>query len=508
MNRGKGRVVAKRTSGPGSRGGAARVSDVPDGPLSPIEAAMDALTLVRTGEAGLLAAAWAFVQDVAARDAADLDDPQAWDSAGPIAGEGTPVVFAGVEEEFGAPLGMSARGADRLLSDAAELAVRLPRVWARVGQGTLDPKRARFLAKNTQNLTAEAAAWVDAYAETIIDKLSFTRIQRLTEEAQIRFGDYPTDDEAETLHHVTITPQPARGLSTVTMCLDSDDAHRLDQSLTHLAAHLKTLGDTSPLDTRRAKAAGLLASPQQCLDLLATTPDQANTTHAHHDPTDPRLLATRGSLPTVQLIVRIDATTLTTLNTTGDTVDTSAVAPGRGTDGAVAGGGVGPGGHPVARTDRLGAQALDVIRRWIGHHQVIVKPILDLGATTTRGIDAYEIPASLRTTITETHPTCVFPWCQCRSDICDLDHITPYNHTPPRNPGDPPGGPPTRLPQTRYENLAPLCRKHHLMKTHRGWTYHREENTDPKTGQTHTTYHWTSPQGHHFTINPWGTTSL
>src|SRR5690606_39265744 len=45
------------------------------------------------------------------------------------------------------------------------------------------------------------------------------------------------------------------------------------------------------------------------------------------------------------------------------------------------------------------------------------------------------------------------------------------------------GGPPG---QTRLANLAPLCRSHHRLKTHRGWDYRR---------RTDGTYAWTDRWG-------------
>ena len=58
------------------------------------------------------------------------------------------------------------------------------------------------------------------------------------------------------------------------------------------------------------------------------------------------------------------------------------------------------------------------------------------------------------------------------------------------------GGPPG---QTSTDNLAPLCRLHHRMKTHGGWTY-----TTVEPG----TYLWQSPHGHTWLRDPSGTTDL
>ncbi|MFD2795468.1 HNH endonuclease signature motif containing protein [Promicromonospora vindobonensis] len=63
----------------------------------------------------------------------------------------------------------------------------------------------------------------------------------------------------------------------------------------------------------------------------------------------------------------------------------------------------------------------------------------------------------------------------------DLDHIQPFDHDHASQPQGTPG-------QTRAQNLQPLCRKHHLLKTHAGWGVVR----DPVSGVTT----WVAPTGH------------
>ncbi len=71
--------------------------------------------------------------------------------------------------------------------------------------------------------------------------------------------------------------------------------------------------------------------------------------------------------------------------------------------------------------------------------------------------------------------TCVFPWCGRNARLCDLDHVIPYDHDHPEE-----GGP------TATDNLAPLCRRHHRLKTRGRWRY---EMTEPGV------FIWTSPLG-------------
>jgi len=78
----------------------------------------------------------------------------------------------------------------------------------------------------------------------------------------------------------------------------------------------------------------------------------------------------------------------------------------------------------------------------------------------------------------------VFPWCTRAARRCDKDHVIPHSA----------GG------TTCSCNLAPLCRRHHRLKTHApGWSYTK---LDP------TTYLWTSPHGYQFLHTTQGTTDV
>jgi hypothetical protein len=92
----------------------------------------------------------------------------------------------------------------------------------------------------------------------------------------------------------------------------------------------------------------------------------------------------------------------------------------------------------------------------------------------------------LRAAVVDRDRTCCFPQCDGPAIACDLDHIDPFDHT--LNPATLPAGTPG---QTRAGNLQPLCRGHHNLKTHHGWTAHR----DPTTGATV----WTAPTGNTYT---------
>lgn len=130
--------------------------------------------------------------------------------------------------------------------------------------------------------------------------------------------------------------------------------------------------------------------------------------------------------------------------------------------------------------------SVEQVREWCTHpdthadthadSQVVIKPVIDLAGHVS--VAAHEVPDRLKQMQRLLHHTCVFPACTRRA--VDHDHIDPAAR----------GGPTTDM------NIAPLCRRHHRLKTHGGWRY---EKTGP------TTFEWRSPAGHTFRRDHTGT---
>ena len=114
-------------------------------------------------------------------------------------------------------------------------------------------------------------------------------------------------------------------------------------------------------------------------------------------------------------------------------------------------------GHGVCRVPGIGPTALGVVKSWLGHHRVTVRPVIDLNDPPPP-VDCYEIPTRHRQHVQLRHPASTFPWSTTTIGM-DLDHIRPYLAL---KRGGPPG-------QTRVDGLAPNARTEHRCVTHGRW---------------------------------------
>jgi hypothetical protein len=122
-----------------------------------------------------------------------------------------------------------------------------------------------------------------------------------------------------------------------------------------------------------------------------------------------------------------------------------------------------------------GPIAADVARIWLQDattwRRLVVDPVdghlLDFGPLV------HDPPPRLDRFVRARDQRCVFPGCNRSAIRADLDHQVPFR-------ADGSGG------STSAANLAALCRRHHRLKTHAGWSY----VTEPDGSIT-----WTSPSG-------------
>ncbi len=412
-------------------------------PTEVIERARDARTQAKRAAAEELelALAWAHLHPCPAGET-----PAHWgevdlhgEATAPLAGPGAPWVAEFAPADLGAALSISLDAARSLVGDALELAHRLPRLWDLVRELRVPAWRARGIARETRDLSADAALFADRLIAATPDRIGLVNAARLVQEARLYFDpDRAIADEEAALakRGVWLRPGATPATTEISMLLDTPDAELFDQSVTRVAADLRALGDTDPLDLRRARAVGVLADPQYALDLMSGREGAAPTQN--------------GRAATLYLHLRPEDLA----------AETGAVS-----------------------IERLGAATTELLTQWLARctdrgGKVTVRPVLNLADTAA--VDRHDPPTTMREQVLLTDAHCVFPGCGRDSRACDLDHITEYL---PMEDGGPPG-------QTRAENLAPLCRTHHRVKTHTAWTYKRGPDG----------YTWTSPTGHQYDV--------
>lgn len=406
-------------------------------------------------EAELLeaAVAWAAMHSTDSIDAAATwTDATYGDTGVPVAGPGAPLVTEFSIPEFATAVGVSTDVGRAYVGEAVELRHRLPRLWKRVVTGDLQAWRARRIARQTICLTAEAAGFVDSHVSHVAHKIGPTQVDRLIEEAIVRFMPDEADRrrrEAKDGRHVSIFKDQVTFEGTVHLDAEIDlaDAIDLDEALSSTAAQLKALGSDDGLNARRSTALGEIARHQLTLDLASETDADPTSVEPARTP-DPRRSSPPGPRQVV-LYVHISEAALT--------------------------------GRGLARVENTRSfVSTDQVADWCGNPDthVTVKPVIDLADHIS--VNAYEVPDRMTEQATLADHTCVFPWCTRPARRCDCDHIDAYDT----------GGP------TCSCNIAPLCRSHHRLKSHSAWRYVPIERG---------TYLWTSPHGLQFLRNHEGT---
>lgn len=379
-----------------------------------------------------------------------------------LAGPGTPEVAEFAPAELGSALGVSTYAAQLLVGDSLELRHRLPRLWTRIKAGTLQAWRGRQIAERTRGLSMEAAAWVDAQVAPFAHKIGLRRVIDAVEAALIRFDPEAAAKKAKEAadgRGVWVDDEMTDGTRSIRIQVDALDAAAFDNTIDHIADALAALGDTDRKAVRRAKAVGTIADPQGALDLLdertvvdgdgrssKTTPSAGKGNRSAH-------VAGRAK---VTLYVHLHEAALAA-------------------------------GHGVGRVEGLGAVTVEKICDWVGRSDVVIKPVRDLADAAS--VDAYEVPDRMSEIVILRNPCCPFPYCNNLSRNKDMDHIEEYEP-----PGD--GGPPG---QTASDKLGPLCRRHHRLKTHGGWTYAMPE---------HGIYLWRSPLGRRYLVDHTGASAV
>lgn len=96
------------------------------------------------------------------------------------------------------------------------------------------------------------------------------------------------------------------------------------------------------------------------------------------------------------------------------------------------------------------------VARAIAAGSVWSRMVLDPLDGTVRELTTpkYRPPAAMADLVRAEQPECSMPGCSQPADDCDLDHLLPWP-----------------IGSTCVDGLGPLCRRHHLLRTHAGWSF-------------------------------------
>lgn len=101
----------------------------------------------------------------------------------------------------------------------------------------------------------------------------------------------------------------------------------------------------------------------------------------------------------------------------------------------------------------------------------------ETGTVLSVGKKHYTVPKDMRKWLRVRDGTCRFPGCNRNAKYSDVDHTTAWEHDG----------------ETRTDNLAHLCPKHHKLKHETGWNLSQGDDG---------VLIWVSPSGHRYTTEP------
>ncbi|WP_427884852.1 hypothetical protein ACQHIV_21960 [Kribbella sp. GL6] len=215
-----------------------------------------------------------------------------------LGGDGCPEIAEFAVAEFAVVIGASPGVGRELIADALALRYRFPLTWARIQAGEATPWKARQIVRACTKLDHAAAEYVDGRVAAIIDTISPYRLDKIADAAR-KYADSQraADDAAEAADErgVYVGRGDKHGNKTIYIKAPAAAVNRHDTAIADIAEALKTLGDTRPLQHRRAEAVGILPDPRFTQELLT----QAAQTPTHPAPTQPTPAesASNGSAP-------------------------------------------------------------------------------------------------------------------------------------------------------------------------------------------------------------------
>jgi hypothetical protein len=408
----------------------------------------------------------------------------------PLGGQGTPEVLEFAAAELGARMETTVGSARALMADALDLRHRLPELWQLILAGAVPAWRARKVAQATRHLSRDSAMQVDAAVVPSIVGLPWGRFETLMHAKIIEADPQAAEERAkiwEAERFVRAGRTGQTGLKLLIAKANAGDVIWFMATLNRIAEILRLQGDHESADVRRSKAIGILAQPARALQLLWEFRNEQHPKPERQQPEEPIDNASNPpfeSSPASPAAERpvSGADDLRQAEPSEEPLGQALIIQPSGVDqrkvrpqvmlhihlsyeallaanahATALGGGVG-------RLEGVGPVTLGHVRRFLADTacDVCVQPVIDLQDTPP--VDGYEIPRRIREAMFLRTPASCFPYAASNHRM-ELDHTIPY--LPPAR-GGPPG-------QTGVQNLGPLSRIEHRIKTHSRWRVRQPE---------------------------------
>lgn len=423
-------------------------------------------------------AAWAAAG--AARAAAALADRPSMNPRWPdAAGDVSEPNVAG--EELAMRLGCSRRQARALVRHGQAFESALAWTGDALARGEIDATKARIVADALAEVPVPVAL---AVQERVLDGAARRTPTQLARDVARALVEVDPDAAAERYasaergRRVDAPRVLPNGMAGVWAVLPATSAVRLDSALGSLARSARTAGDPRTLDQLRADllvdltvgtvegsvAAAALASlgsstPAPAVDTAhALAPGSAafevqsgSRTGGHGAEEVDSVRQTRSGRPAPRTEVRVTVALSTLLGLDDAPADLAGYGP-------------------------ITAEAARALARDGTWRRIVTDPLS--GAVLDVGRTRYRPPADLDEHVRVRDRTCARPGCAAAADSCDLDHTEEYHRA---------------QGTTSDGNLAPLCRRDHVVKTDGGF---RLVQVEPGVVE------WTTPTGHRYRVRP------
>ncbi|WP_431835762.1 DUF222 domain-containing protein [Cellulomonas sp. Y8] len=456
----------------------------------------------------------------------------------PLAGA-PPTVRCVAGDELAMRLGWPRLSATKLVHRGVFLDGMLAATREALETGRIDAAKCEVIVEGVKDLASEGAQSVEDEVLPDAHQCSKAQLERRVQQA-VRLvdpeGEAARHDRARRTRRVGHPRSLPHGMASMWLVLAAEDATRVDGVLDHTARVAKALGDGRTLDELRADGlrdlvVGDVPASEGPAFEVRLDPPAPVIPEPRVSPDDPRSPLWGKPVP-ARLVDPVPTGTLVPLDAT--TLEPAAGAPPAPSPAPA------PGAQPAATAlaptavpatahrgctrcagrpgaevritvdastliglddqpadlegygpiDAVRARALAVGGVW---RRLVTDPLthrlLDVGR------ERYRPPVALAEFVRLRDGTCAAPGCTIPARSADLDHTEEFHPQPGTHPGDSgsPGDPDAPLGRTDADNLGPLCRRHHRLKTDGGF---RLRQITPGL------FEWITPTGHRYLTRP------